>query len=90
LAPFRASWHRPADLERVAFVGQVSELVVVVGLPETCSGWVDRVDVVGSADLLAAEAVAQDQACDAADDINLDTTCPPRVPGATKICLRGA
>jgi hypothetical protein len=21
---------------------------------------------------------------------NLDTTCPPRVPGATKICLRGA
>lgn len=33
---------------------------------------------------------AQDQACDAADDINLDTTCPPRVPGATKICLRGA
>lgn len=23
---------------------------------------------------------AQDQACDAADDINLDTTCPPRVP----------
>jgi hypothetical protein len=27
---------------------------------------------------------------DAADDINLDTTCPPRVPGATKICLRGA
>jgi hypothetical protein len=33
---------------------------------------------------------AQDQACDAADDINLDTTCPPRVSGATKICLRGA
>jgi hypothetical protein len=33
---------------------------------------------------------AQDQACDAADDINLGTTCPPRVPGATKICLRGA
>ncbi|WP_427893497.1 hypothetical protein ACQHIV_11465 [Kribbella sp. GL6] len=33
---------------------------------------------------------AQDQACDAADDINLDMTCLPRVPGATKICLRGA
>lgn len=23
-------------------------------------------------------------------EVNLDTTCPPRVPGATKICLRGA
>jgi hypothetical protein len=32
----------------------------------------------------------QDQACDAADDINLGTTCPSRGPGATKICLRGA
>ena len=21
---------------------------------------------------------------------DVDTTCPPRVPGATKICLRGA
>src|SRR4029450_13788606 len=58
------------------------------GESHACPGRYDGPALRGDEDV--GDEHAQDQACDAADDINLDTTCPPRVPGATKICLRGA